>query len=137
MSRLIHPLTLRRGYRCNRGERVNDFPGNRDCRQQDKDDDRDERYEQGRDRDEQSKDQRDRDGRFDDRFNRSLIVEHIANQDLPRELQGDEVFSVIEQNRYSREPQMIVLREKRRDPQISQRQNSSDWPDLQQRGARI
>jgi len=96
------------GYHCNRGERVSDFPGNRDCRQKDKDD-RD-GYEQGRDRD-QPEDRGERDGKFDDRFNRSLIVERIANQDLPPELQGNEVFSVIEQDRYAREPQMTVLRE--------------------------
>jgi len=96
------------GYRCNGGERVNDFPGNRDCQQKDKDD-RDERNGQGHDRDD-SADHRDQDGKFADRFNRNLIVERIANQDLPRELRGDEVFSVIE-NRYSRESQRIVLRE--------------------------
>jgi len=90
------------GNRCNRGEQVSDFPGNRDCREkQDEEDDRDDRWE----------DRRDRDGRFDDRFNRSLVVGRISNQELPRALRDNEVFRLIERGRYAGELQVLILRE--------------------------
>lgn len=87
------------GYRCDRGERV--YSGNRDCTdRRDNKDDRDDQYR--RDRDE-------RDGRFDDRFYNSLIVTRISNQDLPRELRRNEIFRLIETDRYSNERQVIIL----------------------------
>jgi len=97
------------GYRCNRGERVN-YPDKRDCiDHRDNDDDRE------ADRDDQ-------DSRLNDRFYSSLIVTRISNQDLPRELGRNELFRLIERDRYFDERQVIILR--------------SDGQILQSRGGR-
>lgn len=85
------------GYRCNRGERVN-YPDNHDCTDhRDRDDDRE------ADRDDQ-------DSRINDRFYSSLIVTQISNRDLPRELGPNDIFRLIERDRYFDERQVIILR---------------------------